>query len=537
MNEIALAGTNANLMRNRFRVSCAGLAMLFLAGWPMLASGYPLDGYESTGIGRLEAQRLIQVGEMPGTKRPSGELLPLAMVDLRLLDHRDMQLPESDPKLTARVKKLLGPDADRYGIALLDLSEIGNPRYAEWHGDQQQNPGSVGKLLVALAIFQALADIHPDDIEARKSTLRNTMITADIFSVYDHHTVPFWNAETRTVKKRPIEKGDTASLWTYLDWMMSPSSNSAAAMLQRSLIAIAHFGKRYPVASEEEQQFFDSTPKKELSAIFLEAIESPITRNGLDLEQLRQGSFFTHEGKKQVPGTSSYATPRALTEFALKMEQGKLVDEWSSREIKQLMYITERRIRYGSSGVLWPSALYFKSGSLYSCQPEEGFVCEKYHGNKRNFMNSMAIIETEAGQNRLFYTVAVLSNVLRKNSAQDHRDLARAIHGALLSDHPPKPVPAGEISPHATYGKGFIGYEEERKEMQLKLDIQEALTALGYEIGEIDGSIGPKTRAAISTFQKAQGESANGLPTSTVLQKMRQVAQSRGLIRPEAAPQ
>ena len=76
----------------------------------MLAGAYPLDGYEKTGIGRLEAQRLVQIGEMPGKKRPSGELLPLARVDLRLLDHRDMELPASDPALTARLKKLLGSE-------------------------------------------------------------------------------------------------------------------------------------------------------------------------------------------------------------------------------------------------------------------------------------------------------------------------------------------------------------------------------------------------------------------------------------------
>ncbi len=519
------------------RVFFVRLATLCLVCWPILASGYPLDGYESTGIARLEAQRLIQVGEMPGKKRPSGELLPLAMVDLRLLNRRDMKLPQSDPKLAARVKKLLGPDADRYGIALLDLSDIENPRYAEWRGTQHQNPGSVGKLAVVLAIFQALADIYPDDIESRKNVLRNAMITADIFSVRDHHTVRFWNPETRTMKRHPIEKGDTASLWTYIDWMMSPSSNSAAAMLQKNLITITHFGKRYPVSTEEEQKFFDTTPKKELGEIFLKAIESPITRSGLDIKQLRQGSFFTHQGKLHVPGTSSYATPRALTEYMLKMEQGKLVDEWSSREIKRLMYITERRIRYGSSGVLRPSAVYFKSGSLYSCEPEEGFVCKKYHGNKRNYMNSIALIETEAGQDRLFYSVAVLSNVLRKNSAQDHRDLARAVHGMLLSDHPPKPVPPGELPPRASYGKGFIGYEEERKEIQLKLDIQEALLALGYDIGEIDGAIGRNTRAAIRSFQEAQGDSPDGAPTASLLQKLRQSGQSRGLIRPDAAPQ
>ncbi|MBW1844201.1 MAG: peptidoglycan-binding protein [Deltaproteobacteria bacterium] len=510
---------------NRFRRSFVAWLTLMaasgstLAGWPMLAGAYPLDGYEKTGIGRVEAQRLVQIGEKPGKKRPSGELLPLEMVDLRLLEHREMELPEPDPKLTARLKKLLGPEADRYGMTLLDLSDLENPRYAEWNGHQRQNPGSVGKIMVALAIFQALADIYPDDIAARENILRTSMITADIFSVSDHHSVPFWNPETGTVSKRPIKQGDTASLWTYLDWMMSPSSNSAAAMNEKTLVSITHFGKRYPVSPEEEQKFFDDTPKKQLSEIFLKAIQDPVTRNGMDIEQLRQGSFFTHQGKKQIPGTNSYATPRAL-----------------ANEIKRLMYITERRIRYGSSGVLRPSAVYFKSGSLYSCAPEEGFVCKKYHGNKRNYMNSVAIIETPAGQDRLFYSVAVLSNVLRKNSAQDHRDLARAVHSMLIGDHPPKPVPAGARAPETSYGIGFIGYEEERREKMLKFEIQEALLALGYEIGEIDGIIGRGTRGAIRSFQKAQGDPADGKPSAALLDKMRKVAQSRGLSRPAPAP-
>ncbi len=507
-----------------------------LAAWPMLARAYPLDGYPKTGIGRLEAQRLIQVGEMPGGKRPSGELLPLSMVDLRLLDHRAMNLPASDPALTERLKKLIGSNVDRYGIALLDLSDLEHPRYAEWNGHQRQNPGSVGKLVVALAIFQALADRFPDDVAARENLLRTQMITADAFCVSDHHTVPFWNPQTRSVSKRPIRPGDTASFWTYLDWMMSPSSNSAAAMLERTLVSMAHFGQRYPVSAEEEQKFFAETPKKQLSEIFLKAIEDPITRNGLDLDELRQGSFFTHQGKQLIPGTSSYATPRALATYTLRLEQGRLVDEWSSREIKRLMYVTERRIRYGSSGVLWPSALYFKSGSLYSCAPEEGFVCKKYHGNKRNYMNSVAIIETPAGQDRLFYMVAVLSNVLRKNSAEDHRDLARAVHSLLLGDHPPKPIASGERAPETLYGVGFIGYEAERQEMKLKVETQEALLALGYEIGEIDGVIGSNTRKAIRSFQQAQGGKVDGQPSAALLEQMRKVAQSRGLSRPEPSP-
>jgi len=342
-----------------------------------------------------------------------------------------------------------------------------------------------------------------------------------------------YDPETGRIWRAPIKKGDRATLWTYLDWMMSPSSNSAAGMLQKQIILMKRYGKQYPPSAEESARFFSETPKTELAAIFEEAIQGPITRNGLDITMLRQGSFFTRQGKNRVPGTSSYATARELMHYLLRMEQGRLVDEWSSREIKRLLYITERRIRYGSSGVLRPSAVYFKSGSLYSCQPEEGFTCKKYHGNKRNYMNSAAIIETPAGQNHLYYMTTVLSNVLRKNSAQDHRDLARAIHARLVRDHPLPPVAEGERALAASYGEGFIGYAEERRAVALKFEIQEALLDLAYEIGDIDGQIGSKTRSAIRDFQKKQGIAATGRPSESLLKRMREVAQEQGLARPE----
>ena len=517
----------SKLLRSLVHVTTG--AVLVLA--PGIGHGYPLDGYESTGITRLLHQRAIQEGSIEGRKRPAGELLPLDRVDLRLLDRQDLELPSPDPALTASVRRLLGEYQDRYGIALLDLSDRDNPRYAVWHGDQRQNPGSVGKILVALAVFQALADIYPDDIEARKRVLRESLIVADEFSVSDHHTVRYYDPQTQVLVRHPIHEGDTASMWTYIDWMMSPSSNSAAAMVQKHLMMLTHFGRDYPVSPEEEARFFEETPYEERSRIFAEAMQSPVTRNGLDLDELRQGSFLTRGGKKRVGGTSSYATPRALLQFLLAMEKGRLVDEWSSREIKRLLYITERRIRYASSGALRSSAVYFKSGSLYSCEPEEGFTCKKYHGNKRNYMNSIAIVETPAGQDRLYYMATVLSNVLRKNSAQDHRDLARAIHQRLLSDHPRETGADGALA-SASFGEGFIGYEAERAALTLNTDTQEALLGLGYDIGDIDGVIGPATRKAIRAFQQAQGMMADGLPSPDLLEAMRTVAKETGLARP-----
>jgi sulfite reductase alpha subunit-like flavoprotein len=130
--------------------------------------------------------------------------------------------------------------------------------------------------------------------------------------------------------------------------------------------------------------------------------------------------------------------------------------------------------------------------------------------------------------------VTVLSNVLRKNSAQDHRDLARAIHGMLLHDHPVQPPAPGELPRSATYGEGFIGYAAERQAVQLKFETQEALLGLGYDIGDIDGIIGANTRKAIKDFQQTQGLKADGKPSEKLVQQMRKVAQEKGLIRADS---
>jgi hypothetical protein len=206
---------------------------------------------------------------------------------------------------------------------------------------------------------------------------------------------------------------------------------------------LRHFGKDYPVPEAEIQRFFKDTSGKELTELFQQTFFEPITRNGMDLEQLRQGSFFTHMGKKKVNGGgNSYGTARELMKFLLRMEQGRLVDEFSSRQIKRLLYMTERRIRYASSPALSDSAVYFKSGSLYKCKEEPGFKCGAYKGNVRNYMNSIAIVEYPPGENRLLYMSTLISNVLRENSAVDHQTMGTRIH-RLIEKANQEAQPAG----------------------------------------------------------------------------------------------
>ncbi len=214
--------------------------------------------------------------------------------------------------------------------------------------------------------------------------------------------------------------------------MLSPSSNSAAGMVMREAMLLRQFGKAYPVPEARDPALLQGHAEVRTLGAVQPTFNEPVTRNGLDLANLRQGSFFTAGGKARVPGSGdSYGTARELMRYLLRMEQGRLVDEFSSREIKRLIYVTESRIRYASSPALAQAAVYFKSGSLFQCAPEPGFTCKPYAGNVKNYMNSAAIIESPAGERKLHYLSTLVTNILRKNSASEHQALATRIQGVM----------------------------------------------------------------------------------------------------------
>jgi hypothetical protein len=400
------------------------------------ASAYPLDGFSETGIRRLEGSRLANEGKVRDVKQPPGARLNLDEVEPRLIG-QTFELPAPDAAFTRQVVATLNGSLDDQAVAVLDLSNPAAPRYAEHRAEHRQNVGSVGKLVVALAFFQALADTYPDDIEARRRVLKTTLVTADSFSQSDHHTVRIFDPATQTLTRRQVRIGDRVTLYEWLDWMLSPSSNSAAGMVMREAMLLKKFGRDYPQPEAENQRFFNQTPKSELTALYAATFSEPVTRNGLDLDALRQGSFFTAGGKARVPGTGdSVGTARELARYLLRMEQGRLVDVFSSREIKRLIYLTEVRIRYSSSPALAQAALYFKSGSLYQCAPEAGFTCKPYAGNVKNYMNSATVVESPARERQLFYISTLVTNILRKNSAGEHQALATRLHEAIGKSQP-----------------------------------------------------------------------------------------------------
>jgi len=396
---------------------------------------YPIDGYDYTGISRLDFYDLAQQGEVSGRQLSTGAKLTLDQIRIQGADI-DLDVAKADAQMSKSLRGFLGKQASQYGVALVDLSDPDSPIYAGFNDEYQANVGSVGKILVALALYQQLANRFPDDIAAREQLLKTKQITADRFIEHDSHKVVFWDVDKRDFTHRPIKLGDTGSLWEYLDWTLSASSNAAASMVMREAMLMRHFGAEYPVSDAVASEFLEKASAKELRGLLLNSLAEVVQDNGMDTEKLRQGSFFTRYGKNRVGGTNSYGTPKELLKLLVRMEQGKLVDEFSSQDLKRMLYMTQRRIRYASHPALSEMAVFFKSGSLYSCAPEEGFTCGKYMGNKRNQLASVAIVESPAEDPLpLRYMVVVMSNVLRVNSAVAHQTLALRVHRMIEERH------------------------------------------------------------------------------------------------------
>jgi hypothetical protein len=242
----------------------------------------------------------------------------------------------------------------------------------------------------------------------------------------DEHTVPIYNIETKKLVKRQVIPSDVFTLFEWADHMMSVSNNGAASIVWREALLMAAMGEKYPTLTQEQaDEYFKNTPKNEITNLANDVVNLPLRELGITHDEWRLGTFFTRGVNPYVGAKGgSTGTPLGLMKFLIQLEQGKVVDAKSSLEMKRLMYMTDRRIRYAKSSSLSDAAVYFKSGSLYKCDRSKGEGCGKYMGNVTNFMNSVAIVEHPDNH---CYMVVLMTNVLRKNSATDHMMLAASI--------------------------------------------------------------------------------------------------------------
>ncbi|MDH3298087.1 MAG: hypothetical protein OEM96_07420, partial [Gemmatimonadota bacterium] len=208
------------------------------------------------------------------------------------------------------------------------------------------------------------------------------------------------------------------------------SSNAAGSMVWKQVLLLEEFGTAYPPTPQQEAEFLRNTPPAELAARSIRLIENPLNAAGLDTARLYLRGHFTSGAQRRIPPQASRTSPRELVRWLMRLEQGRIVDPWSSLEIKKLMYFTRRRYRYAASPALSQAAVYFKSGSLYRCGQEAGYTCVQYAGNLENLMHSVAIVESPAGGadgSQRVYLVSMMSNNLRINSAQEHMAIAAQI--------------------------------------------------------------------------------------------------------------
>jgi hypothetical protein len=406
------------------------LSLLLAAA--VLAAAYPLDAFKRTGIRRLEGYRLAAEGKVRGVRPiPKGGQLPESAIRLRL-QGQEVNLSAKDPFLQQGLERIFASRDPSYGIALLDITDPARPRYAALRENFRQLPGSVGKILVAAALLDSLARVYPG-IPDRERLLRETVRAADEFILTDSKTAPFYEPGADAVVNRALRPGDRFNLWEWLDHMLSQSSNAAGSFVWKEALLLRRFGAAYPPPPAEERAFLAQTPKPELARLSLEMMDAPAAAAGLDTSALRQGTLFTRRGAALIPGASSYATPLELLRWLVRMEQGRMVDAWSSLELKKLLYFARARYRYAAAPALANAAVFFKSGSFFQCRPEPGFQCAQYKGNATNIMNSVAAVES-GGR---VYLVALMSNVLKINSASEHMAIAGEIERLVAAAHNP----------------------------------------------------------------------------------------------------
>lgn len=398
-----------------------------------LALPYPIDGYLHTGIRRLWYQHEVVLGAMEGRMPVNGAMLIMDSIRLTFLDDRRetmLKLPPIDEAFQEQLEGLFPSARDRYSVSVMDITPGKPVRYAERAGLTGYQPGSVGKLAVLAALFCELENIYVDCYDDRWLLLRSKVVPAGQWAIYDHHTVPFFDTDKRRFYKRQVAASDEMSLYEWADHMVSVSNNGAASVLWREVILMRVFQQDYPTLSPEEAEaYFRNTDRRELMNLATDVVSCPLRALGITTDEWRLGQMFTDGATNRIPGQGgSQGTTRGLMKFLLALENGRVIDHASDLEMKRLMYATDRRIRYASSPVLDDAAVYFKSGSLYGCSASLPGPCGDYAGNRMNYMNSVAIVEQPDGTK---YIVVLMTNVLSRNSASDHRRLAYEIDTIL----------------------------------------------------------------------------------------------------------
>ncbi|WP_339844726.1 serine hydrolase [uncultured Dokdonia sp.] len=388
---------------------------------------YPIDGYDSTGIKRLYRLQKMEKDSITNKRIPNGAYLKLNDIKLNLLSRKQDSLGAllvEDPEFARAIARIT--PGGNYSLAVLDMTDPENLKYAAHRENAGYQPGSVGKIAVLNGFFNELAETYPDDFALRTGLMCNKRVKARYWGTGDHHTIPIYDIEKDKLTKRQVVASDEFSLYEWADHMVSVSNNGAASVLYRETMLLDAFGRDYAELTEEESEnYFVETDRDSLTSQANRVVNQPLRELGITEDDWRLGGMFTRPAGKYVGREGgSIGTPKGLMKFLVALEQGNVIDEESSLEMKRLLYMTDRRIRYAQSNRLDDAAVFFKSGSFYKCDRSKDPGCKDYAGNVYNYMNSVIIVEQPNGKK---YIVCLMTNVLNKNSAGAHMYLASSI--------------------------------------------------------------------------------------------------------------
>ncbi|WP_298350849.1 serine hydrolase [uncultured Dokdonia sp.] len=408
-------------MKTYITLTFIALSTLFVA---ML---YPIDGYDTTGIKRLYRLQKMEMDSIANKRIPNGAYLKLEDIKLNLLSRKRDSLGAilvEDNDFARKIARIT--PGGNYSLAVLDMTNPDSLKYAAHRENVGYQPGSVGKIAVLNGFFTELAEVYPDNFELRTGLMCNKRVKARYWGTGDHHTIPVYDIDSDKLTKRQVVASDEFSLYEWADHMVSVSNNGAASVLYRETMLLDAFGRKYADLTEEEaENYFVETDRDSLTSQANRVVNQPLRDLGITEDDWRLGGMFTRPAGKYVGREGgSIGTPKGLMKFLVALEQGNVIDEESSLEMKRLLYMTDRRIRYAHSNRLDDAAVYFKSGSFYKCDREKNPNCSDYAGNVFNYMNSVIIVEQPNGKK---YIVCLMTNVLNKNSAGAHMYLASSI--------------------------------------------------------------------------------------------------------------
>lgn len=407
---------------------------------------YPIDGYKKTGIKRLYQIQKMKEDSIPYKRIPFGAYKKMDEIKLNLLSRKKdsiNDLLKEDEEFEKKMSRLF-PGAG-YSATVMDMTDPDDLKYAAFREERGYQPGSVAKLAVMLAVFDQMAKLCPDSWSQRVTYLRDIKVSSRYWGLGDHHTIPIYDIEKDKLTKRTVIESDVFSLYEWLDHMVSVSNNGAASIMFREAMLMAAFDQEYFNLTEEAAEtYFKETRRDTLTNLAHRVVNEPLRKLGISEDEFRLGGMFTRPAGKYVGRKGgSIGTPVGLMKFLVQLEQGNVIDEETSLEMKRLLYMTDRRIRYAHSPRLDSAAVYFKSGSLYKCDREKNPNCGKYAGNVYNYMNSVIIVEHP---NNTKYIVCLMTNVLNKNSAGAHMYLAGKIDDLINEENKDKLPEVKEVN-------------------------------------------------------------------------------------------